>query len=228
MLHLQHFTKFDKIFLGGIKMANLFENINDKNIEKLKRILKANTITYRKNVNVLSNVNQDDFIALIDSGSVQLVFSDYNGNKTIIDELSKGEIFGTLTSYIKNEEVSCITKEPTQITFIEYNEITNDEIIKNDFYIIFIKNLIKLLSDQVESKNNRIEILTKRTTRDKLLEYFKMQSQAKGGKIFTIPLSYTELANYLSVDRSAMSREISYLKEEGFIKTDGRKITLLY
>ena len=225
---MQHFTKFDKIFLRGVKMTNLFENINDKNIEKLKRILKANTINYRKNVNVLSNVNQDNFIALIDSGSVQLTFSDYDGNKTIIDELGAGEIFGTLTSYIKNEEVSCITKEATQITFIEYNEITNDEIIKNDFYIIFIKNLIKLLSDQVESKNKRIEILTKKTTRDKILEYFKIQSQSKGSKIFTIPISYTELANYLSVDRSAMSREISYLKEEGFIKTNGRRITLLY
>ncbi|MBQ6324353.1 MAG: Crp/Fnr family transcriptional regulator [Bacilli bacterium] len=209
-------------------MTNLFENINDKNIEKLKRILKANTINYRKNVNVLSNVNQDNFIALIDTGSVQLTFSDYEGNKTIIDELSSGEIFGSLTSYIKNEEVSCITKEPTQITFIEYTEITNDEIFKNDFYIIFIKNLIKLLSEQLEAKNNRIEILTKKTTRDKILEYFKIQSQSKGSKIFTIPLSYTELANYLSVDRSAMTREISSLKKEGFIKTNGRRITLLY
>lgn len=209
-------------------MTNLFENINDKNIEKLKRILKANTINYRKNINILSNVNHDNFIALIDTGSVQLIFNDYDGNKTIIDELGKGEIFGTLTSYIKNEEVSCITKEATQITFIEYTEITNDEIFKNDFYIIFIKNLIKLLSEQIETKNNRIEILTKRTTRDKILEYFKIQSQNTGSKIFTIPISYTELANYLSVDRSAMSREIAYLREDGIIKTNGRKITLLY
>ena len=209
-------------------MTNLFENINDKNIEKLKHILKANTINYRKNVNVLSNVNHDNFIALIDTGSVQLIFNDYDGNKTIIDELGKGEIFGTLTSYIKNEEVSCITKEATQITFIEYTEITNDEIFKNDFYIIFIKNLIKLLSEQIETKNNRIEILTKRTTRNKILEYFKIQSQNTGSKIFTIPISYTELANYLSVDRSAMSREITYLREDGIIKTNGRKITLLY
>lgn len=209
-------------------MTNLFENINDKNIEKLKRILRANTIKYRKNVNILSNVNRDDFIAIIDSGSVQLEYSDYEGNKIILEDLGQGEIFGTLTSSIKNEEVSCITKEESQITFIEYNQITNDEIIKTDSYIIFIKNLIKLLSEQVSQKNNRIELLTKKTTRDKLLEYFKMQSQNKGNKTFTIPITFTELAAYLSVDRSAMAREISYLKEEGFLKTNGRKITLLY
>lgn len=209
-------------------MTHLFENINEKNLLKLKRILNANTVTYRKNVNILSNVKRDDFIAIIDSGSVQLVFNDYNGNKTIIEDIEQGGIFGSITSSIYNEEVSCITKEETQVTYIEYNEITNDEIIKTDSYIIFIKNLIKILSEQVSSKNNRIELLTKKTTRDKLLEYFKLKSQEKGNKTFTIPITFTELANYLSVDRSAMTREISYLKEEGFIKTNGRKITLLY
>lgn len=209
-------------------MTNLFENINDKNIEKLKRILKANTISYKKNVNVLSNVNRDNFIAIIDTGSVQLVFNDYDGNKTILEEITSGQIFGSLTVPIYSEEITCITKEDTQITYIEYDEITNDEIIKTDFYIIFIKNLIKLLSQQVSTKNNRIELLTKRSTRDKLLEYFRMQSQEKGNKTFTIPMTFTELANYLSVDRSAMSREMSYLKEEGFIKTNGKRITLMY
>ena len=209
-------------------MQNLFENIHPKNIEKLKRILQANTVKYRKNVNVLSNVNREDFIAIIDSGSVQLIYNDYDGNKTIIEEITEGEIFGTINYILNSEEITCITKEETQITFIEYEQITNDEIIKNDFYIIFIKNLIKILGNQITTKNSRIELLTKRTTRDKILEYFKMQSQKKGSKVFTIPLTVTELANYLSVDRSAMTREIKNLKDDGFIKTNGRKITLLY
>lgn len=209
-------------------MTNLFENIQDKNIEKLKRILKANTIKYRKNVNILSNVNRDDFIAIVDTGSIQLEFSDYEGNKTILEDISEGGMFGSLTYPLNNEEISCHTKEETQITFIEYNQITNDEIIKTDSYIIFIKNLIKVLSEQISDKNDRIELLTKKTTRDKLLEYFRMQAQSKSNKTFTIPITFTELASYLSVDRSAMTREISYLKEEGFIKTNGRKITLLY
>ena len=210
-------------------MTNLFANINDKNIEKLKRILKANTVVYRKNVNVLSNVNPADFIGIIDTGSVQLIYNDYNGNKTVIEDIKEGEIFGTLiTSSIENEEVTCITKEETQITYIEYDQITNDEIFRSDFYIIFIKNLIKLLTDQVSNKNQRIELLTKKTTRDKLLEYFKMQSKKQKNKTYTLPISFTQLADYLSVDRSAMTREITYLKDEGFIKINGKKITILY
>lgn len=209
-------------------MANLFENISEKNILKLKRILSANTVKYKKNVNILSNVNPDNFIALVDSGSVQFIFNDYDGNKTIIEELNAGEMFGNLISNITSEEITCVTKEDTQITYIEFDEITNDEIIKNDFYIIFIKNLIKLLTDQLTTRNNRIELLTKRSTRDKILAYFKNESQKRGTKKFNMPMTFTELANYLSVDRSAMSREIKYLKEDGFLEVNGKKITIDY
>ena len=209
-------------------MANLFENISEKNILKLKRILSANTVKYKKNVNILSNVNPDNFIALVDSGSIQFIFNDYDGNKTIIEELNTGEMFGNLISNIASEEITCITKEDTQSTYIEFDEITNDEIIKNDFYIIFIKNLIRLLTEQLTTRNNRIELLTKRSTRDKILAYFKYESQKRGAKKFNMPMTFTELANYLSVDRSAMSREIKYLKEDGFIEVNGKKITIDY
>jgi len=169
-----------------------------------------------------------DFIAIIEKGSIQIFHNDYDGNKTVIEELKEGDIFGTLISPIHSDETSCITKEKTEITYIEVNQITNDEIIKTDSYILFIKNLIKILSTQITNKNNRIELLTKKTTRDKVLEYLKKQSQLKGNKTFFLPLTYTDLANYLSVDRSAMTREIKYLKTEGFIETNGRKITILF
>lgn len=209
-------------------MTNLFKNISEKNIDKLLHVLKANTLTYRKNVDILSNNNMDDFFAIIEEGSIQLIYNDYDGNKTIVEEFHQGEVFSSLISQIQSEEITCITKDKTKITYIEFDQITNNEIIKTDSYIIFIKNLIKILSEQVTSKNNRIELLTKRTTRDKILEYLKIQSQKKGNKTFTLPITYTELANYLSVDRSAMTREIKYLKNEGFIETNGRKITLRY
>lgn len=209
-------------------MANLFENISSKNIDKLKKLLRSTSLTYPKGVNVLSNVNRDDFIAIIDAGNVQLFYHDYEGNKILLEEITSGEIFSSLTTNVYAEEISCVTKEETQITYIEYPQITSDEIIRSDSYIIFIKNLIKMLTEQISIKNSRIEVLTKRSTRDKLLEYFKFQSKEKKNKTFTIPFTFTELANYLSVDRSAMTRELKYLKQEGFIRTDGRKITLLY
>ena len=210
-------------------MANLFENISSKNIDKLKKLLRASTIKYHRNVNVISNIYyRDEYIALIDKGSVQIIFTDYDGNKIVLEELKSGEMFGSLTSSVKQDEITCITKEDTQITFIEYNQITNDEIIKYDFYIIFIKNLIRILTEQLSNRNNRIELLTKKTTRDKLLAYFKIMAQKKGIKKFEMDTSLTEIANYLSVDRSAMSRELKYLKEEGFIEINNKKVKVNY
>ena len=211
-------------------MIKLFENISEKELLKLKRILRASTFQFPKNVNILSNVNRDDFIALIDYGSIELIYTDYEGNKTVIEELETGEVFGTLTSSIKSRGVSCITKEDTEITFIEYNQITNDEIIKDDCYIIFIKNLIRILTEQLNTRNTRIELLTKRTTRDKLLAYFKnmVRKTNDGSNKFKMTMSFTELSTFLSVDRSAMTREIKYLKEEGFIETNGKRITIHY
>ena len=211
-------------------MSNLFENINEREMLKLKKILRSSSQKFKKNVNVLSNVNRDDFIALIDYGSIEIIYTDYEGSKTVIEELETGEVFGTLTSSIKNEGISCITKEDTEITFIEYDQITNDEIIKSDFYIIFIKNLIKILTEQLNNRNIRIELLTKKTIRDKLLAYFKYinKKTGNGSNIIKMPLSYTELASYLSVDRSAMTREIKYLKDDGFIEIIGKRIVIHY
>ncbi len=209
-------------------MTDLFQNINEKNIEKLKRFLRSITNKYPKNVNILSNVNRDNYISIIEKGTIQLIQTDYNGNNNIIEELKEGEILSSITSFIQSEEVICLTKEETTITHIDFNQITNDDIIRSEFYIVFIKNLMKLLTEEVNKKNKRIQLLTKHTTRDKLLEYFKILSKEKKSKTFLIPISYTELANYLSVDRSAMTREISYLKEDGLIKINKHKITLLY
>ena len=74
----------------------------------------------------------------------------------------------------------------------------------------------------------RIELLTKRSTRDKILGYFTMLSSRNLSKSFSLPFSLTDLADYLSVDRSAMMREIKLLKEDGFIEKNGNKITLIY
>lgn len=84
-----------------------------------------------------------------------------------------------------------------------------------------------LIVSKILDLTSRVDLLSRRTTRDKLLGYFELLSK-KYGKTFTLPFSITELANYLSVDRSSMSRELSYLKKEKFIKQDRNKVTLLF
>ena len=88
--------------------------------------------------------------------------------------------------------------------------------------------MIQILADKIVNMNNRIDILTKKTIREKLLEYFKTIEKEKLSKTFKLNLNFTELADYFGVDRSALMREIKNLKNEGFIETKGNRITLLY
>ena len=91
----------------------------------------------------------------------------------------------------------------------------------------FLKNLLDITTDIINERNNHIQILTKRSIRDKLLEYFNL-NKTPGSKILYLPSTITDLANYLAIDRSAMSRELKNLRDDGFIETKGKRIYLKY
>lgn len=209
-------------------MNNLFENISKSNKEKLLKMLEATTLIFQKDINICSTINDKNIIGIIEDGYLQIIRNDYNGNRTIIEDLITGDIFGDLLFPITTQEYDIITKEETKITFIDYSIVVNTEEIKYSYYNQFIKNLLKLTVHKINEKNDRIKVLTKKTIRDKLLEYFRITSKRNGSKIIYLPSTFTELADYLAVDRSAMSRELKYLKEEGFIEIVSKKITLLY
>ncbi len=208
-------------------MTNLFTNISEKNQEKILKILEASTLNFKPNCQILTSVKLDNMIGIVLLGYMQIIRTDYNGNRTIIEELTENDVFGTTISSLTNE-CEIITKEDTKIVIIDFNNILNDVENNLSYYKQFIKNLLEIYSDKINTKNERIEILTKKTIRDKLLEYFKIVSKRNNSKKIYLTMTYIELADYLAVDRSAMTRELKNLSEEGFIKREEKKITLLY
>ena len=210
-------------------MINLFENISLKNKEKLFKIFRASTVKFTKGINIIDYMDRTNSIGIIDTGSIDIIQTDYDGNETLIDELKENDIFGsTIYSIVLSDECSIITKDNTNVTFIDYREIENAEFIKSEFYITFVQNLLAIIFEQMSIKNKRIDILTKKTIRNKLLTYFKQLSKEQGSKSITLPFSLSHLARFISVDRSAMIRELKYLKEEGMIDQKTKKIRLYY
>lgn len=209
-------------------MVNLFDKISEKNKEKLLRMLEANTLFFKKNAPILSTIKGENVIGIVLTGYIQIVRNDDNGNRTIIEELEENTIFGTLFSSITGEDCEMICREDTKLIIIEYNRIIIGVQSNYTFYTQFIQNLLQILSDKINERNDRIKILTKKTIRNKLLEYFKIVSKRNGSKNIYLPFTFTEFADYLAVDRCAMSRELKNLKDEGFIEIKSKKITLLY
>ena len=110
----------------------------------------------------------------------------------------------------------------------DYNNINTKCKSNCKFHTTLISNLFELTLKRTIQQNKRIEILSKRTIREKLLSYFSLLSGKEFNKTITLPFSLTNLADYLSVDRSAMMRELKTLSDEGFILKNGNKITLLF
>ena len=206
-------------------MDELFYKIDHRQKLILLKILEANTIAFKKNKFILQSVNQDNFICILLTGHVQIIKTDYDGNRTIIEDLKENSVFGTITSYLSNNEYDILTKEDSKIILIDYDEIINYDDTKSSYFIQFLKNLLQIMSNKILKNNERIEILTNKTTRDKLLTYFKLNSNQR---IVNLQLTFTDLADYLSVNRSAMQRELKSLKDEGFIEIKDKKIKLLY
>ena len=209
-------------------MTKIFDNISPRNKEKLLLLLGAHNFTFKKDTSLQSFVKEGNIIGIITKGYVQIIRTDHNGTRTIIEELEEEDIFGSYISSLKNKEYNIITKEDTEIIFIDYERILTCEDTTKTYYIEFTKNLLEIYATKINEKNERIEILTKKTIRNKLLEYFSIIFKKHNSKYIYLPSTFTDLADYLAIDRAAMTRELKNLKEEGLIEIKGKRITLLY
>lgn len=206
-------------------MQKLFDKISDKEKDLILKEFEAETLLYKKNSSVLST-NRSNIIGIVLDGYLQIIKTDYDGKQVIIEELPEGHLFGTTLSNLNNNEVSILAKEDSKVLVIEYSMIFNSNNVK-PYISKFLKNLLDITTDIINERNNHIQILTKRSIRDKLLEYFNL-NKTTGSKILYLPSTITDLANYLAIDRSAMSRELKNLRDDGFIETKGKRIYLKY
>lgn len=206
--------------VSGFDVLNFFEDcrsncsrMQDKHFDKGKIIT-----TY---------IEKRNQVCMLLSGSADLIRYDYNGNKTIVEHFIPKDIFGEVFYHVNtNNELFVLAKENSEVLIFNYIEM-EEKCRKNcPFHQKLMSNLQNLFLDKIVNMNIRIEILSKRSIREKLITYFSTLSTRQMSKTFLLPFSLTDLADYLSVDRSAMMRELKLLKEDGFIKKNGNKITL--
>ena len=183
--------------------------------------------TFRKNQTITTYIKNRNQVCFLLSGSADLVRYDMNGDKSIIEHFTKNDMFGEAFYIITtNNEFSVEAKKSCEVLFFNYDNIYQK--CKNNckFHSTLSENFSDIILNKVMNLNTRVEILTKRSIRDKLLGYFKIISKIKHSKTFTLPFSLTDLADFLSVDRSAMMRELKVLKDEGYIEKNGNRITI--
>ena len=209
-------------------MRNDF-NIEDFSNKLLNSCERVQLKKFEKNEIITTYIINRNQVCIVLEGSADLMRYDFNGNQMVVEKFNKFDVFGEIFYQINtNNELFVLAKEKSKILIFNY-DIFEKKCKKNcKMHEDLLVGLPNLVLTKVSDLNLRIELLSKKTIRDKLISYFKILSEKNFSKTFTLPFSLTELADYLSVDRSAMMREIKSLKNEGFIKkSDKNKITLL-
>ncbi len=209
-------------------MNSPFYSISEEEKKKLFTLLEAHIYSFNRGQNILGIIKNDNVIGIVDEGSAEIIRTNYDGGRSIIDKLYKDSIFGTTISSIDSSEFKIIAKEDTTVIIIDYNRLLDVKNIDHKYYNVFIQNLFSIVNISVKAKNERIKILTRRSIRNKLLEFLRVEQNKNHSRNIYLPFNFTELADYLSIDRCAMTRELKYLKEEGFIEIKGKRITMLY
>lgn len=190
---------------------------------------KAQIKFFSKNDVITTYIEDRHQVCILLDGEANLIRYDINGNKTIVRHFAKTDVFGEIFYPSNtNNELFVLAKKDCKVLFYIYDDLFSKCKKNCPFHKELYDNFNRFFLNSIIDLNTRIEHLTKRTTRDKLLSYFNLRSSKSHNKTISIPFSYTDLADYLSVDRSAMMRELKFLEDDGFIKRATNKVTLLY
>ncbi len=218
-----------KEYFDILKKCPLFNDIRDEDLIPLLSCLGARVDNFDKRYTVFSEGSPAKYIGIVLSGAVQMERIDYTGNRSIVLSAEPSELFGEAfaCSGIPAIPVSVVAVKQSEVMFIDCAGIMHSCEKSCSFHRQMIFNLMKNLAEKNILFHQKLEITSKRTTREKLLTYLDFQAKKWGRSDFSISFDRQELADYLEVDRSGLSSEIGKLKKEGIIDSDKNRFILL-
>ena len=200
----------------------LFFGIKPEELKAMLGCIGYHIGTFKKGDIVAFEEENIKHIGIIISGSVDMIKEDLWGNKTMLVRMRKNELFGE-TFACGSDNLSVVTflvSGDAQILFIPFNRVMHSCTMACVFHHRLIENMVSIIANKNRDLMRKVEVVSKRTIREKILAYLSIQAQVQESRYFVIPLGRVELAEYLCVDRSALTRELVKMKEDGLINYD--------
>lgn len=212
-----------------LKTVSLFKDIEQSDLQPLLACLSPKAAKYEKNRIVFMSGDSINSFGIVLSGQVQIVLEDFYGNRSILSQIGKGNLFGESFAFARNNPlpVSVITAAESELLFIDRRRLASPCANSCAYHKQLIQNMLNILALKNITLTQKIELVSKKTIREKLLAYLSSEAQKAGKSSFCIPFDRQGLADYLSVDRSAMSAVLSRLRNEGIINFKKNKFELL-
>ncbi len=216
-------------YLSVLQQCVLFDNIAPDEIDSMLHCFGASLKKAGKNATILSEGDSADYVGILLRGSANVVKQDYYGVRSIVGRVEEAEMFAEsfACAGVPTLPVSVVANEECHYLLVDCQRITVGCANACSFHSQVIFNLLKAVAARNLEFHQKLEITAKRTTREKLMAYLLGQAKLAGSSTFTIPYDRQALADYLGVERSAMSAEISKLRADGVILSKRNEFTIL-
>ena len=218
-----------KEFYPVLEQCPLFDGIRTEEIQALMSCLGGRKLEAAKGQTIFHEGDAATHVGIVLRGAVLTVREDYYGNRSIMAHIGPAQMFGE--SYacadIPALPISVVADEDSQVLLIDCRRITVGCSNACSFHSRIIFNMLRLVANKNLVFDQKIQVTSKRSTREKLMTYLLGQAKQQGRDEFTIPYDRQELADYLEVDRSGLSAEISKLRREGVLESEKNRFRLL-
>ena len=200
----------------------LFTGIRAEDLKTMLGCIGYHIGTFQKGDIVAFEDENIKHIGILLSGAVDMVKEDLWGNKTMLVRMRKDELFGE--TFVCGEDnmsvVTFVVSEDAKILFLPFDRVMRSCTMACVFHHRLIENMVHIIANKNRDLMRKVEVVSKRTIRERLLAYLSIQAQIQGSRYFEIHLGRVELAEYLCVDRSALTRELAKMKDDGLIDYD--------
>ena len=211
-----------------LRQSPLFQNISYEEYVRMLMCFQAVQRSFQTEELVYDfSSSRNDAVGIIERGTASVIRIDSEGTSTVLEELGPGGVFGRTLAFdsIGEDSLEVICRTPCDVLFIDYPHIMKRCEKACTHHSILVQNMLQLMLEKAQALSERVDVLSRRTIREKLLCYFR--HMAGKADSFVLPFSLSTLADYIATDRSAMMRELRKLKEEGILRSEGRRFTLL-
>ena len=217
-------------YLSLMMQSKLFEGFSNSDCQTIYSLLQPNLREFSRNEIIVNEGDRVEDIGILCAGRIMSVKIDYLGNTHLMEILQRPMIFGIeiVTTPSQISPITMISTEKSSILVFSYHRFMAKDVLLDQFRVKVLNNIMHLLANENVKKMYKIEVLSKRSLRNKILIHLHLMEKKAGGSPFSIGMDREQFAQYLCVNRSALSHELSTMKKEGLIFFHKDIFTIFY
>ena len=213
----------------ALQKSPLFQGISYEEYLRMVDCFQATKKTFKAD-EVIYDFGEERLgaVGIVERGTAELIRTEESGVETVLEGLGPGGVFGRDLAFSVSlrDSLQIISRTACEVLFINYACITKRCEKACGHHSMLVQNMLELMSDKAQALSQRVDVLSRRSIREKLMCYFCQMAESCGNSEFTLPFSLGTLADYIAADRSAMMRELKRMREEGLLASEGRWVEL--